>query len=78
MRDPVCRKLDNPHRVSLELLRWYYRQSILANMRGRGEPIWEHDFPPGCDMMGEMMAGPSPAERLELEFAARLNPEYAG
>ncbi|KAF8475851.1 hypothetical protein BDZ91DRAFT_615368, partial [Kalaharituber pfeilii] len=30
---------------------WHFRQSILANMRGAGEPIFEDDFPPGADMM---------------------------
>ncbi|KAF1809924.1 hypothetical protein P152DRAFT_516342 [Eremomyces bilateralis CBS 781.70] len=29
------------------LLRWHFRQAVLANMRDAGEPIFEHDFPPG-------------------------------
>ncbi|KAK9324934.1 hypothetical protein V1517DRAFT_365763 [Lipomyces orientalis] len=28
------------------LLRWHFRQAVLANMRGAGEPIFEMDFPP--------------------------------
>jgi hypothetical protein len=52
--DPVCRDPANLHRVSDQLLRWHFRQSVLANMRGAGEPIFEHDFPPGTDMMAEM------------------------
>lgn len=48
MLDPVCRKLDDSRHVSWELLRWYYRQRIFTNMRGEGEPIWKHDFPPAA------------------------------
>ncbi|KAG0137883.1 hypothetical protein HOY82DRAFT_644886 [Tuber indicum] len=62
----------NPHSVSDELLRWHFRQSVLANVRGAGEPIFEHDFPPGTDMVGEILAGPYSRERFELEIAARL------
>jgi len=70
--DPVCRNPDDPHRVSDQLLRWHFRQSILANLRGAGEPIFEHDFPPGHDMAGEILAGPYGQERFELEIASRL------
>jgi len=41
-------------------------------MRGAGEPIFEHDFPPGTDMMTEIQEGPYAQERLEMEFAVRL------
>jgi len=70
--DPVCRNPDDPHRVSDQFLRWHFRQSVLANVRGAGEPIFEHDFPPGTDMMGEILAGPYARERFELEIAARF------
>lgn len=70
--DPVCRNPTDPNSVSDELLRWHFRQSVLANIRGVGEPIFEHDFPPGTDMVGEILAGPSGKERFELEIAARL------
>ncbi|KAI5790695.1 hypothetical protein DFH27DRAFT_592204 [Peziza echinospora] len=70
--DPVCRDPQNPHSVSDHLLRWHFRQSVLANMRGAGEPIFEHDYPPGTDIMGELRAGPLAQERLEMEFASRL------
>ncbi|KAF8465276.1 hypothetical protein BDZ91DRAFT_659436 [Kalaharituber pfeilii] len=70
--DAVCRDPANPHRVSDQLLRWHFRQSVLANMRGAGEPIFEHDFPPGTDMMTEIREGPYAKERLEMEFASRL------
>lgn len=70
--DPVCRNPADPNSVSDQLLRWHFRQSILANMRGVGEPIFEHDFPPGTDMMDEILAGPNGKQRFEFEMAARL------
>jgi hypothetical protein len=33
---PMCWSTMNPDRVSDQLLRWHFRQSILANMRGAG------------------------------------------
>jgi hypothetical protein len=38
-------------------------------MRGAGEPVFEHDFPPGTDMMKEIREGPLAQERFELERA---------
>ena len=69
--DPVCRDPANPHCVPDQLLRWHFRQSVFANMRGAGEPIFEHDFT-GADMMKEVREGPYAQERLEMEFARRL------
>ena len=66
--DPVCR---DPHRVSDGLLRWHFRQSVLANMRGAGEPIFEHDFA-GEDMIKVISKEKYGKERLEMEVAARL------
>ncbi|KAG0634852.1 hypothetical protein HOY80DRAFT_1012256 [Tuber brumale] len=60
--DPVCRNPADPYRVSDQLLRWHFRQSVLANMRGAGERIFTHDSPPDIDMAG----GP------EMHVAARL------
>ncbi|RPA90183.1 hypothetical protein L873DRAFT_1839034 [Choiromyces venosus 120613-1] len=62
--DPVCRSPVDPHH--------HFRQSAPANMRGAGEPIFKHVFPPGTDMVGEILAGPYAQERFELEIAARL------
>lgn len=73
--DPVCRKPEDPNRVSDELLRWHFRQSVLANMRGDGEVVWEHDFPAGTDMVAEILEGPLAAERMELELFSRLPSE---
>ncbi|KAL9116933.1 MAG: hypothetical protein Q9187_006534, partial [Circinaria calcarea] len=64
--------LGHPERPADELLRWHFRQAVLANMKGNGEPIFESDFPPGSDMMGEILEGPKPAERMEFELFSRL------
>lgn len=42
------------------------------NMRGAGEPLFEHDFLPGTDMVGEIRNGPRAAERMEFELFSRL------
>ncbi|OJD14614.1 hypothetical protein AJ78_05044 [Emergomyces pasteurianus Ep9510] len=73
--DPVCRNPSTNTRVSDELLRWHFRQSVLANMRGVGEPIFESDFPPGSDMMATLRDELHGKERFELELESRLRPE---
>jgi len=70
--DPVCRNPADPHRVSDQLLRWHFRQSVLANMRGEGGPLFEYNFDHGTDILGETLAGPYEKERFELEMAVRL------
>ncbi|KAK9242260.1 HNH endonuclease-domain-containing protein [Lipomyces tetrasporus] len=70
--DPVCRDPNDNRRVSDKLLRWHFRQAVLANMRGAGEPSFETDFPPGTDMMGEILNGPAAAKRMEAELFSRL------
>lgn len=70
--DPICCNPDNPDHVSDEVLRWHFRQSVLANMRGAGEPLFETDFPPGTDMMATLRAEPYGKERFEMELASRL------
>lgn len=69
--DPICCNPADPHHVSNQLLRWHFRQSVLANMRGLGEPIFEHDFT-GGDMIGAISREPYGKERLELELSSRL------
>lgn len=66
------RFIDDPRRPVDQLLRWHFRQSVLANMRGAGEPIFECDFPKGSDLMSEIVSGPLPAERMEFELFGRL------
>ncbi|KAF8416257.1 HNH endonuclease-domain-containing protein [Tirmania nivea] len=66
-------KFGNDERQPVDqLLRWHFRQAVLASMRGAGEPVFEVDFPPGLDMMGEIMSGPMAAERMEFELCSRL------
>jgi hypothetical protein len=64
--------INNPQRPVDQLLRWHFRQAVLANMRGAGEPRFEHDFPPGSDMIGDILHGPKAAERMEFELFSRL------
>ncbi|KAJ9270606.1 hypothetical protein DTO212C5_3395 [Paecilomyces variotii] len=71
--DPACRDPAHPHRACDQLLQWHFRQAVLANMKGAGEPIFEHDFPPGTDMVREIREGPRAKERFELELASRLH-----
>ena len=70
--EAVCRDTEEAHRVSDELLRWHFRQSVLANMKGTGEPVFEHDFV-DKDMVKEISEGPYAKERFELELSARLH-----
>jgi hypothetical protein len=65
--------LQNPLRPVDQLLRWHFRQAVLTNMKGVGEPCFENDFPPGTDMMGEIMSGPKAGERMEFELFSRFN-----
>ncbi|KAK9241663.1 HNH endonuclease-domain-containing protein [Lipomyces tetrasporus] len=71
--DPNCRDHNNEKGVRDELLRWHFRQTVLANMRGAGEPSFEMDFPPGSDMMGEILSGQEAAKRMEAELFSRLS-----
>ena len=64
--------LDNPLRPPDQLLRWHFRQAVLTNMKGAGEPTFEHDFPSGSDIMGDIREGPKAAERMEYEIFGRL------
>ncbi|KAK9377301.1 uncharacterized protein V1513DRAFT_435969 [Lipomyces chichibuensis] len=70
--DPICRELENPHRVNDNVLYWHFQQAVLANMRGAGEPIFDEDIPPGSDTMDAILSGPAPAERMEFELSYRL------
>ncbi|PUU82611.1 hypothetical protein B9Z19DRAFT_967010 [Tuber borchii] len=44
--------LADPRRPPDELLRWHFRQAVLANMKGLGQPCFESESPPGSDIMG--------------------------
>ncbi|KAK9482106.1 hypothetical protein V1527DRAFT_415843 [Lipomyces starkeyi] len=75
--DPVCRDPMDEKRVIDEYLRWHFHQTVLANMKGNGEPVFEFDFPDGSDMVGEILSGPRAAERMESELFSRLNPSIS-
>ncbi|KAH8674455.1 HNH endonuclease-domain-containing protein [Tricladium varicosporioides] len=70
------RLLDDPQRPPDELFRWHFRQAVLINMRGAGEPIFEHDFPPGSDIVGSILEAPHAAKRMEFELFSRLATQY--
>jgi len=70
------RLLDDPQRPADQLLRWHFRQAILTNMRGAGEPQFEHDFPPGSDMIGSILEGPKAAERMQFELFNRMATQF--
>ena len=70
--DPVCRNPADPHCVSDESLRWHFCQSVLANVRGAGEPIFDPDLPSGTDMMNKILASSYTQERFESELPSRL------
>ncbi|KAH0607772.1 uncharacterized protein H6S33_002806 [Morchella sextelata] len=44
----------------------------INSVQNGGEPVFECDFPPGSDMMGEIREGPKAAERMEYELFSRL------
>ena len=41
-------------------------------MKGAGEPVFEHDFPPGSDIVGDILHGPKAVERMEFELFSRF------
>jgi hypothetical protein len=41
-------------------------------MKGAGILVFEFDFPPGSDIMGDIRGGPMAAERIEFELFSRL------
>ncbi|PMD20370.1 hypothetical protein NA56DRAFT_671459 [Hyaloscypha hepaticicola] len=70
------RPLDDPQRPADQLLRWHFRQAVLTNMKGAGEPVFEHDFPPGSDIVGSILEGPKATERMEFELFSRLATQF--
>ena len=65
-----CPGPNDPHHIPDEFLRRHFRQLVLANTRGVGEPISEHDFV-GEDMIAVISREKYGKERLEMEVAAR-------
>lgn len=46
---------------------------MLVNVKGAGEPCFETDFPPGSDIVGQILTGPKAEERMEFELFSRFN-----
>ncbi len=63
---------EEPQRPVDQLLPWHFREAVPANMRGAGEPRFEHDFPPGSDIVSDILNGPKAAEMMEFELFSRL------
>ena len=42
-------------------------------MKGAGEPVFEHEFPPGSYMVDQISNAPKAAERMEFELCSRLS-----
>ncbi|KAF3211247.1 hypothetical protein TWF106_007870 [Orbilia oligospora] len=54
------------------LLQWHFRQSVLANMRGAGEPIWDYGPNEEGDVVGRLLSSDHTMTRLGEEVGARL------
>ena len=48
--------VEDPKRPVDQVLRWHFRQAVLANMRGQGEPVFESDFSLNSDILDEIMS----------------------
>jgi hypothetical protein len=48
----------------------------LTNIKGAGEPVFEHDFPPGSDIVGDILKGSKAAKRMEFELFSRLATQF--
>lgn len=65
--------ISNLSRPPDELLDWHFHQAVLTNMKGMGEPCFENDFPPGSDMVFQIIRGSKAPERIEFELFTRLD-----
>ena len=45
-------------------------------MKGAGEPVFEHDFPPGSNIASSILKGPKAARRMEFELFSRLATQF--
>lgn len=60
--------LASPQRAPDALLRWHFRQAVLANVKGAGSPVLESD----SDVLAAVYEAPMAAERMDLEVFCRL------
>jgi hypothetical protein len=68
--------LMTPQRPVDQLLRWHFQQAVIVNTRGTGELVFEHDFPPGSDMIGSITKGAKAAESMEFELLNRFGTQF--
>ncbi|KAF3079798.1 hypothetical protein TWF569_009167 [Orbilia oligospora] len=54
------------------LLLWHFRQCVLANMRGAGEPLWDYSPREEGDVVGRLLSSDHTMTRLGEEVEARL------
>lgn len=54
--------ISNSLRTHVDLSISFCGGTVFANMRGAREPVFECDFPPGSDIVGEIMIGPRDGE----------------
>ena len=45
-------------------------------MKGAGAPHFEHDFPPGSDIVGDILKGPNAANGMEFELFNRMATQF--
>ncbi|KAF8435193.1 hypothetical protein BGX38DRAFT_1218145 [Terfezia claveryi] len=48
------------------LLWWHFRQSMLVNLRGREEPVFDHNMPLRMNMVKEISEGSYAKETREV------------
>lgn len=68
----VCRQPGDQKAVVDALLQWHFKQAVLCNIRGAGEPLFDFDYPPGSDIMGQIREGSQAPQRMEAELFTRL------
>ena len=70
-----ARQPSNTHdKISDDLLRWHFKQCVLHNMKGAGEPGWEeNDFGDRNEIEQIMELGDA-GLRMEEELFTRLGP----
>ncbi|PUU78925.1 hypothetical protein B9Z19DRAFT_1083032, partial [Tuber borchii] len=64
--------VEDPKRPVDQVLRWHFRQAVLADMRGQGAPVFECDFPSNSDILDDIMSSSKVGERMEFELFTRL------
>ena len=64
--------LEDPERPVDQLLRWHFRQAVLANVRGQGEPGFVWDSPRHWEIIDEIPSDPKAREKIKIEYLSWL------